>query len=252
MDIVQFPFRLLTIVFLLISLLGGIIIVINSRAWLASILIMLTIQTIFLSIPVTTFREPLYKQDIAYTVYGDVKAQLLLTNPADKNDVGLPSQLFYHSFEAGYLPKNVDKEEIKMDFNQTTLMKLVKMSLIKSATYTIPIAEKIMTRGKVSNVQETPNKIEFEYDADQTYPMLYKQLDFPGWVVRVNDIIIKHTTGDNGRIQFTLPSGHHHVSITYDQPVGAVVGRMLSLIAVLGLMMLYLIRKWLRRHNVLI
>ncbi len=224
---IQFPYRFLSVIFILISLLGAYVIYKINNSWRIALLVLVLIQAVIFAYPVTRLRHELYRNDAAYTVYGDFKAQLITIPDKDKDKEGIPKILLAHTTEVGYLPKDIDKEIVRTEFIRPIFETLLSMSLEESAYYTLPDSDKIITFGDVSGVQDELQLITFNYYYDKPSRVYYRQFGFPGWQVLVDN---KQTEWESstGQISFVVPAGEHQVKIEYTNPPGAVTGRIIS------------------------
>lgn len=237
---IQFPYRLLSLVFVLISLLGAY--VVHRVVGLGRLMLffLIIVQTMTFDALAIEFKHDIYKQDLVYAVYGDIKAQLIITSQEERNDKGIPKFMKSHTAEDGYLPINIDQEKIKIEFMEIVFDSLIPMSLPGTAKYTIPDSKKIIAEGVVSNVIEDLRSINFTHYHSENSRVYYIQFGFPNWRVLVDDKQIEWELSD-GKISFMIPSGQHNVEIEYTAPPGAITGRAITI-----LLLIVTIVAWLR------
>jgi len=241
---IQFPFRFLCVVFILVALLAAYLGCIAKPIWRVVLLILLFAQAIFFAQPVWPFLPDIYKQDFAYTTYGDIGAQYILKPGEKKHEDGVPLHLVFHTAEAGYMPNAVNKQDLHDEFNANDAIKLVGLSLAEAATYTVSVDRKIISTGVISNFKETPTGASFNYSNPSTSRVTYRQLAFPGWKVWIDGQTTAWTPNNN-HISFIVVAGggSHDIKITYTNPPGAVAGRSISLLFALLLVIFVSIKK---------
>ena len=228
---IQFPYRFLSLVFIFISILMAYIAYRAIGLGRLMLFFLILIQTITFNTLAVEFRHDIYKQDAVYTVYGDVKAQLILAMQ-EGGDTKTPNAMKSHTAEDGYLPINVKPNKLKEDFVKITFHSLSPISLQATTQYTIPDSEKIITEGTVSNITEDMRSIEFTHYHDKESRVEYVQSGFPGWQVFINGKQVEWESPD-GEISFVIPAGQHGIKIRYTSPLGAVTGRAISAISFL-------------------
>lgn len=227
MPYIQFPYRFLSAVFVLISLLGAYVIYKVASLWKIGLLVLILLQVAIFARPVYEFRHPLYKNDGAYTIYGDIKAQLVTTPKEDLGANGLPKTLMAHTTETGYLPISIHKEVLTNEFKDSILKLLVPLSFEESTYYTVPDSDKILTKGVINNVREDLKSINFVHTHNETSRVYYRQFGFPGWQVLIDNEQVEWESS-TGQISFVISTGQHNVRIEYTNPPGAITGRTIS------------------------
>lgn len=229
---VQFPYRFLIGVALLVALLGALLLPAIDRRWLIVLLVTLLLQSIWFSRPVLGYRSPVYRQDLAYTVYGDIKSQI--DDPkADRDDKG-NRIILLHTSEAGYLPAGINWGVIEGEYYQQISTTLNGLPFAQAAQYTLPADQKIQTLGQISEVIDTPRLINFTHNYPESTRIYYRQFGFPGWQVRIDGKEVKWAA-TKGTLDFIVPAGIHQVSISYINPPGAITGRIVSFLSLLAL-----------------
>lgn len=227
MPYIQFPYRFLSAIFILISLLGAYLAYRFARQWAAMLLILILIQSLFFAHPIYEFPSEVYRSDVAYTVYGDVKAQIIELE-AEGGALG-GKRVMLHTAEEGYLPRGIDKNVLEREFQTSVQPVLEQLSLEETATYTIADTDKIITPGEISDFQDDETTLSFTHRYDKVSRVYYRQFGFPGWRVLVD----KQPTAwaaTTGQMDFIVPAGTHLVEIEYMGAPGAGIGRIISLL----------------------
>lgn len=241
---IQFPFRFLSVISILVALLAAYLGYIIKPIWRIVLLVLIFVQAISFAQPVWPLRPDIYKQDIAYTTYGDIEAQYILKSKEAKHENGVPLHLEFHTAEAGYMPNAVNKQDLHNEFFADDAIKLVGLSLAEAANYTVPVDRKIISTGVVSNFKETPTGASFNYSNPSTSRVTYRQLAFPGWKVWVDG---QETSwiSNNNQVSFIVVAGDgsHDIKITYTNPPGAITGRLVSLLFILFFVIIAFIKK---------
>lgn len=234
--IMQFPFRLLGAIAVVVAILsGGLVAQIPKRYFkvIGLIVIVILLQATWLAYPVMPLRPGIYKSDAVYTPIGDVVAQINYPDPlpfATSNN----QSIIRHTAEWGYAPKNVSAGKF-VDEIWPIEQNFYQMPFAQAMMYQIPIGDVIKTQAKIDNFVDRVMGVEFDVTATQSEKVIYHQIGFPGWQVKVDDKIIDWVAGDNQKITFTVPAGFHQVSIKYTTAPGAQLGGWTSLIFLLAL-----------------
>jgi len=235
---IQFPFRFLGILALALAIIGGAVLIVV-KPWLRYILLAgLLAQSIWLARPPAGYRLPIYKQDVAYTVYGDIKAYLT-TLPSDT----INPTLEMHTADLGFLPQGVDKEKLKALAIPQIYPAITAWSLEQAAQYYLPI-DRMITSAQatvITHVEDTQRGAEFDVTMPQEDILEYQQFNFPGWTVAL-DGGYKQPLASDYWLGLTIPAGQHHVKFEFTAVPGAVAARILSLITALILLVIGLLK----------
>lgn len=230
---IQFPYRFLMAAGLVVALLGALLLSGLKWRWQAALLALLFLQTLFFARPIGGWRSAPYAGDLAYSVYSDINVQL--NDSKAETDLTGNRIVLLHTAETAFLPQGIDRAVFEQEYYDKLLPALRPLSLAEAAAYSIPAEQKIMTSGKISDVSDDVRSISFTHQADDAVQVFYRELAFPGWRVWIDDQPADWSSS-SGQLDFIVLSGTHRVRIAYANPPGAVAGRVVSLLALLGLL----------------
>lgn len=229
---IQFPYRFLIVVSLLTALLGAILLPRLNWRWQIVLLAILLLQSAWFARPIFGYRPPIYKNDLAYTIYGDIKSQL--DDPKTDRDESGNRIVLLHTAEIGYLPSGINHDVVGQEYYNQISPTLWLLSFEAAARYSVPDDQKIRTPGQLSDVLDTPRSISFTHTYPESARVYYRQFGFPGWQIWIDGRKVSWND-TTGQIDFMVPAGTHRVQIAYTIPPRAITGRVISLLALLGL-----------------
>lgn len=138
--------------------------------------------------------------------------------------------------EPGYLPRTADQRAVLLDYADNVMPIIKKLPNTGAANYTVPPEHRIITAGQIEQATETAIYLTFRHFADQPTEVIYRQVAFPGWQIIIDREKIQWTTDTKtGWIKFLIPAGNHKISIAYTAPPGAMPGRWVTFITIVGL-----------------